>query len=344
MPKVETKRIRECAGLECGGTDETLPVIRRVKILGWESKNNRQYLRESVDPQQYAEKVVNLNHPVGPNSQRQVQDRFGWLESVTKDDSGVWGDLHYNPKHPYASEFSWLAVNKPSLVGLSHDAVGTGRTKDGTFIVERVVEVKSVDLVAVPATVTSLFENYMDPEIPADSGADEKSYEQQIGELIVAICKDEGTEPKEKRKKVLKALKLFDEPEEEEETEESEEESEEEPKEEEPEEKETEESVQVIASKNKGVKQLLERLDRLEAEAALSKKHALAHRLCEEARLPSVLVSKVFLAQLVESADAESMKKLIEDRKSISNVRAPVSSGPVHKEADLKSFAKALKG
>lgn len=349
MTQLETKRIRECASLECGGVDEALPVIRRVKILGWESKNRRQYLRESVQAQDYAEKVINLNHPAGPNAQRQVQDRFGWFENVSKDDSGVWGDLHYNPKHPYADQFAWLAANKPVLVGLSHDAVGSGHTKDGTFIVEKVIEVKSVDLVADPATTKGLFESHMEPEIPVESGAEEKSYEQQIGELIVAICKDEAP-VKEKRKKILKALKLLDEPEEEEEeggeVEESEKEDEGEAEEDEEEkEKKTEESIQSLATKYPGVKSLMETVDRLQVESDLRKKNDLAHRLCEEARLPSVLVTKVFLSQLIECKDENAMKQLIEDRKSISNIKSPVSIAPVGgKEIDLKSFAKALQG
>lgn len=356
MPKLETRRIRECSGLECGGVDEALPVIHRVKILGWESKNRRQYLRESVQAEDYAEKVINLNHPAGPNAQRTVQDRFGWFESVTKDDSGVWGDLHFNPKHPYAEQFSWLAKNKPSLVGLSHDAVGTGHTKEGVFVVEKVIEVKSVDLVADPATTNGLFES-MEPELtPAAPAAEEKSYEQQIGELIVAICKDEKTHPSEKREKVLKALKLFDEPEGE--VEESEEEGSEEAEaeaegggEEEPEEEEipkkTEESLQALASKYLGVKRLLETVDRLETKDRLREKTDAAHRLCEESKLPAVLVTKVFLAQLIECKDENAMKSLIEDRRSISNIQRPRSSGPVAGkggELDSKSFAKALQG
>lgn len=344
----ETLRIRECSGLECGGVDAALPVIRRVKILGWESKNRRQYLRESVQPNEYAEKVINLNHPDGPNKQRQVQDRFGWFEAVTKDDSGVWGDLHYNPKHPYAEQFAWLAANKPSLVGLSHDAVGTGRTnKDGVFIVEKVIEVKSVDLVADPATTKGLFES-MEPQLDTPAaGADEKSVAQQIGELIVQICKDEQ-DPKVKKKKILKALKLFDEPEAEEEeggeVEEAEgDEAESAEDEDEEGKKRTEESVKAkkLAKENK---ELRERLDALEAKDRLNEKHKTAHRLCEEAKLPAVLVSETFLTLLVEAKDEAAMKKLIEDRRSISNIKRPVSTGPASGKGGLdnKSFAQAL--
>jgi len=350
MSKLETRRIRETAILDGGSVDESAPVIRRVKILGWESKNRRQYLKESVQSEQYGDRVINLNHPDGPNKQRQVQDRFGWFESVVKDDSGIWGDLHYNPEHPYAKQFAWLAKNKPSLVGLSHDAIGTGKTKDGVFVVEKVIEVKSVDLVADPATTKGLFESHMDPELTQD-GADESSIAQHIGELIVKICKDSETDPKEKRKKVLKALKLLDdgekgEVEESEEEEGGAEDAERSEAEDESGKKKTEESVQDLAKKNPGVKQLLERVDRLEAEAALAKKHALAHRLCEESRLPSVLVTKVFLAQLIEAKDEAAMKQLIEDRRSISNIKRPVSSGPARSSGQLdnKSFAQALKG
>ena len=352
MSQRETRPLRETTSLDGATVDESAPVIRHVKILGWESKNRRRYLSESVQSEQYADKVINLNHPDGPNKQRQVQDRFGWFEGVIKDDSGMWGNLHYNPKHPYAEQFAWLAKHKPSLVGLSHDAVGTGHTKDGVFVVEKVIEVKSVDLVADPATTKGLFESVMDPELNQGGGAaEEKSLEQQIGELVVAIIKDESP-VKEKRKKVLKALKLLDDnaPEEEEEVEEEEEggaedaegESEED---EEGGKKRAEESVQVLAKKYPGVKQLLERVDSLEAKDRLREKHDTAHRLCEAAKLPSVLVTEVFLSQLVEAKDEKAMQKLIEDRKAVSNIKRPVSSGPASgKGLDNKSFAQQLKG
>lgn len=342
--------------MDCGAVDDDAPVIRGVKLLGEESRNNRVYLPESVSPSQYEGRVINLNHPDGPNKQRNVQDRFGWIESAKKDGKDWRGDIHYNPAHPFAPTFKWIAKNKPDLIGLSHDAVGTGHTKDGKFIVEKVVEVKSVDLVADPATTKGLFES-MNPELETPAaGEDESSIAQHIGELIVKIWKDESADPKEKRKQVLKALKLLGDGEETEETEESEEEGSEKAEdeaegggnaEEEEEEKKTEESLQVLAKKYPGVKSLMERVDRLDAEANHRKKLDLAHQLCESAKLPSVLITDVFMGQLLEAKDEKAMKALIEDRRAISTIKRPTSTGPAGGSStnlDNKSFAKQLTG
>ena len=360
--------------MQCAAVDGSAPIIRRVKILGWESKNHRQYLSESVEADQYAEKVINLNHPDGPNKQRQVEDRFGWFEGVVKDGEGIWGDLHYNPEHPYAKQFKWLAENKPSLVGLSHDAVGTGYTKDGVFHVKKVIEVKSVDLVADPATTKGLFENYMEPELPVHDGGE---MEAAIGKLVVAIMKDDCP-MEEKKAKLLTALKLTDHVGEEEagEVEEEEEEEEMGGKEEgqadeadadggegketdkaeytpakdesgasDDEKKKAEESIQSLARKHRAVKKLLERVDGLEYKLLVREKTELAHKLCEELKLPVHAKSERFLIQLTEAKDEKAMRELIEDRKCASNVQRPVSAGPINGKAlDNKSFVQALKG
>ena len=106
----------------------------------------------------YAGAKVFLDHPDKPNVGRSVKDLIGVLgDSPAMDGNGVSSDLIINPSHPYAAAVVWLAKNKPGAIGLSHNAIGEGETKEGVFVVNRIVSVRSVDLVIDPATVKGLF-------------------------------------------------------------------------------------------------------------------------------------------------------------------------------------------
>lgn len=355
VPRVakQVYQLRECECLQSGGVAPSAPVIQRVKIIGWASKNRRQYLPESVECSLYEGLRVNIDHPAAPNESRRLRDRFGRLVNVTKEADGAYGDLQYNPAHPLAEQVKWWAANDPAALGLSHNAVGQGHTKAGIFIVEKVMSVRSVDLVADPATTQGLYEA-MDPAIEPAAGTEDTdaSVDERIGHLILAILGDEQLDLKAKRKKILKALKLMDDGDTE--SEETEEEEEEDGKkkpadDDEDEEGGMEESVQEVASKNPAVKQLLERLDRLEAERALAAKTAQAKKLCADAKLPDVLYTEVFESILLGAKDDKEMKKLIEDRKAIASVKNPRSTGPVPGKGtgngmDVKTFAQKLKG
>lgn len=332
----QKQKLRECFGFECGTVSDDKPVIPHVKILGWESRNNRRYLPESVQPQQYEDIPVNLNHPEGQSKQRVVQERFGWFENIRKEADGVYGDLHYNPELPYAKPFAWWAKHKPNKVFMSHDAVGTGRTENGKFIVEK-AHPANVDIVADGATTKGLYES-MDPDLtPAPDTPVDKSLEQQIGELIVAIIQDDCP-AEEKRSKVMKALKLIDD----------------EPKPEpaprpEPKKEKTDESVK--RNQDPAYKALLERVTEAEKKAdaaqtklALRERHELASRLCVEAKLPQIAVSERFLQTLIEAENEAEIKALIEDRKGLANIQAPRSAGAVSAQnIDNETFAKQLR-
>ena len=150
-------RLRECcdqADLDAG--DYTL---RGVRVLGETSLNRRRYTREAMAaalPMYQGAKVF-LDHPDNPSKSRSVKDLIGTLENVAPAAGGLSADLHLNPAHPYAAAIAWLAKNRPSAIGLSHNAIGEGETKDGVFVVKRIVSVRSVDLVIDPATVRGLF-------------------------------------------------------------------------------------------------------------------------------------------------------------------------------------------
>jgi hypothetical protein len=136
------------------------PVFRRVKVLGYESANRRRYTPEAVQAaiKLYEGVKVNFDHPSNPHAMRSFADRFGKLENVTVDAQGLFADLHFNPKHSQAESVRWFAEHQADCLGLSHNAVGQGQDKNGVFEVEKIISVRSVDIVADPATVRTFFE------------------------------------------------------------------------------------------------------------------------------------------------------------------------------------------
>lgn len=142
--------------------DRDAGIIRDVKILGLVSRNNRFYPESTLQAAAplYENAKVNLNHPDGsPRDVRKYQDRFGLIKNVRLNHGdGLFGDFHFNPKHALAEQFLWDAENSPENVGFSHNVEAVVTLKDGRQTVEKIESVRSVDLVADPATTCGLFE------------------------------------------------------------------------------------------------------------------------------------------------------------------------------------------
>lgn len=155
------------SGSETLRIDPTAAVIRGVKILGLRSRNGRVYseaaLRRAVPLYEGAK--VNVNHPRREgDAPRDYQERLGVVRSVAfRAGSGLYGDLHYNPKHPVAEQLVWDAQHQPENVGLSHNVIAQTRREGEQLFVEAVERVISVDLVADPATTAGLFEGQPEP-------------------------------------------------------------------------------------------------------------------------------------------------------------------------------------
>jgi hypothetical protein len=142
--------------------DRTAGVIRGVKLLGLRSKNGRRYRENALSEAAalYEGAKVNINHPKGhPLSPRDYQDRLGVISGVEfRPQQGLFGDLHFNPKHALSEQLMWDAENASQNVGLSHNVLArTAREGDET-VVEAITKVQSIDLVADPATTRGLFE------------------------------------------------------------------------------------------------------------------------------------------------------------------------------------------
>ena len=143
--------------------DRGAGIIRGVKLLGLTSRNGRRYrenaLAEAVSLYEGAK--VNINHPKGhPLSPRDYQDRLGVIRGVMfRAGDGLFGDLHFNPKHALSEQLVWDAEHSPQNVGLSHNVLArTARDGDET-VVEAITKVQSIDLVADPASTAGLFEH-----------------------------------------------------------------------------------------------------------------------------------------------------------------------------------------
>ncbi len=137
-------------------------VLRGVKLLGLQSRNGRSYQEQALRQAMslYEGAKVNVNHPVGdPLAARDYRDRLGVIRNVQlKPKEGLFGDLHYNPKHALAEQLAWDAEHSPENVGLSHNVLAQTVRNGQQLIVEAITKVQSVDLVADPATTQGLYE------------------------------------------------------------------------------------------------------------------------------------------------------------------------------------------
>jgi uncharacterized protein (UPF0147 family) len=143
------------------GTEVLDNVVKNVKVLGLYSKNNRVYPQSTMQAAlaKYEGSLVNLDHK--PNEHRSVMDRFGQIVNVRLEENGIYGDLVFNPAHPYAPAFKYFVDYQPDALGISHAAIcKTKMERDGTELVQEIVELESCDIVANAATNKNIFESY----------------------------------------------------------------------------------------------------------------------------------------------------------------------------------------
>lgn len=139
-------------------------IVTGVKILGFSSKHGYRYSQRALEEAvpMYENIAVNVNHPPRDklNSSRRYEDRFGRMKNVSfQEGRGIVGDLHYNKKHPLVEQFEYDVENEPLNVGLSQNASGSTVRRGGELVVESIDLLRSVDLVADPATNKGLFES-----------------------------------------------------------------------------------------------------------------------------------------------------------------------------------------
>jgi hypothetical protein len=164
-------------------------VLRGVKLLGLTSRNGRIYRPAALEGAipLYEGAKVNVNHPKGdPLSPRDYQDRLGSIRGVEfRPTEGLFGDLHFNPKHALAEQLAWDAANASENLGLSHNVVArTTRTGDDV-VVEEILKVQSIDVVADPASTRGLFEQQGEAAEPVQEETQRATRRSQIAQVLV---------------------------------------------------------------------------------------------------------------------------------------------------------------
>lgn len=179
-------------------------VIASVRILGAISANGRRYTRESMEGAiaLYEGLGVNVDHRMGA---REVKDRIGALKGVrlSGDHLGLSGDLHYLASHPVAPILKESAERLPEALGFSH--VIEAEFGESKQVVSKIVKVHSVDLVADPATTSSLFEQH-DPPEPPDDRMDEATVRSRLFGFSEEVIQMVLTAPRPIQETVLEEL------------------------------------------------------------------------------------------------------------------------------------------
>jgi hypothetical protein len=142
--------------------DREAGIIRDVAILSPHSSNNRSYTPQAIQNAAplYEGKSVFIDHQINiPETGRSYRDKIGTLVGVRYQEGKLRGDLRVNLGHANAAQLLYDAEHNPSAVGLSHDADGVAVERDGQRVIESITKVRSVDLVAEPSSVTSLYES-----------------------------------------------------------------------------------------------------------------------------------------------------------------------------------------
>ena len=158
-------------------------IVHGVKVLGFTSANGRIYdfaaVKEAIA--KYEKAPVNKDHNMEEPS---FSDRLGWLENVTLESDGLYADFHYNPHADGIESFLWFAEhNGLGDVGFSHLVSGKYSVDpDGTERITRIDKVKSVDLVANPATTKTIFESEVKPM--ANKSIEEASQDFGTGDSV----------------------------------------------------------------------------------------------------------------------------------------------------------------
>lgn len=138
--------------------------IDGVLICGVQSRNGRDYPPAvlSRDYAKYEGAAVNADHA----DESTVGRRLGWFSEVKPGADGrPRGRLNLLKSHPLAESVFEAAERNPALFGMSHVAVCGTKRINGRETVESINKVLSIDLVADPATTTSLYESFQ-PQRP----------------------------------------------------------------------------------------------------------------------------------------------------------------------------------
>lgn len=291
-------------------------VLEGVKFLGTHSVNTNadgtknEYptaTRKAALPL-YEGASVYLNHRApGSKAERGYQEKLGRLREVRAEESGSYGSLHVNPRHPLAEQIAWDAENAPDSLGLSHDANGTGRAQGRSRLIEAITKVNSVDLVSAGATTCSLFESregsrMLDHKALLDTLTAEGDPAEKIAKAVEAL-KSAGEAPAPTPAPAPAAG----------ETKESEAPA---------------EAGNLTESLRKELDEVKATLLEERTKRETAERNAQRDALLAEAKLPAVAVTDLLREAVREAKDEAKAKALIEERKRLVAHQRPVSGPP----------------
>jgi hypothetical protein len=202
----------ECDSFEAisGGKcaiDRDAKVVRDVKVIGFTSKNGRRFKEEAIEGAVglYEGAKVYLDHPDPKEitKTRGVRDRNGVLKNARfVAGAGVFADWHYNSSHAATEALLEEIERNPSTLGFSHNArYRYGKPDGGTDIVEAIVAVRSVDLVADPATTNGMFEGVIADKV---AQSEQMKMIHAAAEMLHQCCySEDGEEPSDMSEKAI---------------------------------------------------------------------------------------------------------------------------------------------
>ena len=157
-------KLRETVYLESApSVDAEAGVLRGVKLLGMESKNNRRYKREGMQKAAslYEGVKIYVDHPTPGEigNDRRIKDWAGVITQARFESNGIYGDIKLRKESEHFRGILEAATEFPKAIGFSHVADGDSDYEGDTEIVESIKKVFSVDLVADPATTHGFFES-----------------------------------------------------------------------------------------------------------------------------------------------------------------------------------------
>jgi len=161
--------------------DRQAGVIYDVKLVGPRSRNGGRYTRTCMEGAiaLYDGARCNIDHPdkARPGADRPLSARFGVFRDpyIAQDGSLYAKRLEFIKSHPLAESIC-EAAEKPGTfgIGFSHNVKTIQATdpQTGETIHESITRVRSVDLVADPATTTSMLESEDSMNDPHVDGAE----------------------------------------------------------------------------------------------------------------------------------------------------------------------------
>lgn len=157
---MSVRLVEQFAGAFAGArVDREAGIVRGVLLCGASSQNGRDY------PPRLWPKSIGKYEGVpihGDHArERRIGDRIGWVTNARVVDGKPRGDANFLTSHPLVPPVLEAAERNPGLFGFSHVCHADTRRAGGRETVESIERVEALDLVASPATTSSLFESLM---------------------------------------------------------------------------------------------------------------------------------------------------------------------------------------